>query len=350
MKNTVYARDFLTAITKVNKVLPKKTNMPILQQIKVEFTDNKCTLIGTNLEQIIITSIDAQGDDFSFVFNDTKAILKACKYFENDLIFTFDDGKITLNSNKKSCKQFTFIEEEFPNIPKVKADDSYIIQSDALLNRYNKVKYAVSTNEKQPVLTGICFRNDKIITSDGFRMAMNTDVSLTVNREIVVPQEAMNLLSIFDKNININMLVNHKYLSFSNDNTIIISRLIEGNFPKTDSIIPQNSNEEYNIGTKEFENQLKYLNEFTDKQNNIIKFKNGILSTHNNGEYTSQVDFGQESDIIYGFKCNYMLDAIGQFKNADIINYKIISKVAPIVITDGSDLALVLPWRLKDIA
>ena len=99
MNNRVNASEFLTAMNKVSKITKGKQSLQILENIKVEFTNNKCILTGTNLDQYIVTEIEAQGDNFGFVFIDTKSIIKASKYFSDELIFTFTDNVITLNSN-----------------------------------------------------------------------------------------------------------------------------------------------------------------------------------------------------------------------------------------------------------
>jgi len=354
MKNVVNASEFLKAITKVSKVLPKKSSFKILEEVKVEFIDNKCIITGTDIEQIIISEIEANGDNFSFVFKDTNLIIKASKHFDSDLEFVYEDDKIILNSNGKSCKQLTLSVKEYPDIPKIKADNSYDVNSTELFERYNKIKYAVGNDITRPVITGVCFKNNKMVALDGFRMAINTNDNLTVANEIIVPQNALNLLSIYDKNIKLQMQTNDKYIVFTDENTKLISRLIEGEYFDFEKIVPQNSSEEYNVTIKEYINELKYLKEFVNNKNvktEPVKFEKGILSIQNaDGEYSSNVNFGHESDIVYGFNCNYMLDALNQFKDNETVNYKVISRIAPMILSNDNDLALVLPIRLKDVA
>jgi len=303
---------------------------------------------GYKFNQSIVSEIEASGNTFSFVFKNTKDILKASKYFDNDLVFDFEDKIITLNSNKKSCKQTTFLADDFPVTPEIEFENIYSMNVTSLNDRYNKIKYATSKDESKPMLTGVCFRENKMIALDGFRMAINTDDSLTVNSEFIVPQEALKLLSIYDKNINVKMQVNHKFLSITDGSTKVITRLIEGEYFKTDQIIPADSTEVYNIQIEQYEKELKYLNEFTKEiKNHEVKFENGKLTCKDfDGEYTTNVDFGIDSNIVYGFDCNYMLDALSQFKGYKKAEYKLKSHVAPITIVSGNDLALVLPVRI----
>lgn len=348
MRNIVNANEFLKAMNKVNKATTKKSGLAILEEIKVDFTENKCTLTATNLNQFIVSEIEANGNTFSFVFKNTKDILKASKYFDNDLVFDFEDNIITLNSNKKSCKQTTFLADDFPATPEIEFENIYSMNVTNLNDRYNKIKYATSKDELNLILSGVCFSENKMIALDGVRVAINTDDSLKVNNEFIVPQEALKLLSIYDKNVNIEMQVNHKFLTITDGITKVVTRLIEKEYLKTDQLIPADSTEVYNIQIKQYEKELKYLNEFAkDIKNHEVKFENGKLTCEGlNGKYTANVDFGIDSNIVYGFNCSYMLDALSQFKEYKNAEYKLKSHVTPITIVSGNDLALVFPIRI----
>lgn len=347
MRNTVNASEFNTAIAKVKKGLAKNPSFKSLGQVKVEFKNGECILIATNLEQYVISKIPSYGEhDFSFVFKNTESVIKASKYFDKDLNFVFNDGVLTLASNNKSLKQNTIDLDLFPEIPIIEISSIYKYNAKDLLDRYNKVKYAVSRDKIRPAMAGVCFRDNKMIASDSFRMAVNTDDLLKVDREFIVPNEAMNLLDMFNKKTSIELQVNHRHLIVTDGNTSVITRLIDGEFFDIDRIIPKNTTETYGIDSKRYTKELKYLKDISKDSLNI-KFEKGKLTkADEHGEYTVCVGFAEDSDIIYGFNGNYMLDALGQFKNVENVDYNIINNLSPITITHGNDLALVLPVRL----
>jgi len=353
MENRVNANEFLSALTKATKINKgKHTYLPILEEVKIVFTDRKCTLISSNLEQWGVIDIPANGNSFSFVSHNTAAIAKACKYFNNDLVFDYDEDKntIQLSSGGKSCKQLCFDVKDYPEIPVVESVNTYNTNAKELLNRYNKIKYALSKEDARPIMTGVCFDKDKVLAIDGFRLAMNTNKDFCVNEKFVVPQGMMNLLDGFDKS-DINIGVSKNHIIFKSEDVTIISRLLEGEYLDYERILPQNNNEEYAISIKQYTNELKYLKEFVTNKNKCpVKFDNGVLTLDNeDGEYRAKVDIQGESKSIYGYNLNYMLDGLSQFKDMDSITFKADGELKPIVLTDNKEnFALVLPVRLKN--
>lgn len=138
MRNIVDARDFNAAVSRVKKGLAKKTDCKILEQIKVEFRDGECALSSCNFGQHVISKIRAYGkDNFSFVFTNTASVIKAGKYFKDDLTFTLDNGIVTLSSNNKTLKQQTIDAVDFPEIPRIQITDTYNYDADTV--NYNLV-------------------------------------------------------------------------------------------------------------------------------------------------------------------------------------------------------------------
>lgn len=88
-KVTVDARAFADAMSKVSKV-PKKSAIPILEEVAVSIKDDRCALTATDLETWLVAELPAQGDDMSFVFQRTKDVMKACAHFEGELALSLD--------------------------------------------------------------------------------------------------------------------------------------------------------------------------------------------------------------------------------------------------------------------
>jgi len=352
MKNTVNAKDFLEVITKATKINKGKMLLPILKQVKIQFDNNKCVITSTNLDQYGIFTIDANGDNFTIVPENTNSIVKACKYFDNDLIFDYDEEKnvLQLSSNNKSCKVCCFNGKDYPEVPEVVIENTYSNNAKTLFNRYEKIKYAISKDNIRPISTGVCFNKNQMVTLDGYRLAINSDNKLNIESKFVVPQGTMNLINIFDKS-DIEIGLCKKYIVFKNDNCTIISRLLEGEFFEYDSVIPKNNSDEYIVNVKQYVNELKYLKNFVEnKEKNPVRFDDGKLCIKNSkGEFAAKVDIQGNVNTVYGFNIQYMMDGLSQFKDSDEITIKSGNAYSPIILTDNADnLALVLPVRLKD--
>ena len=351
MTSIVNAKEFLEAITKATKVNKGRQTLPILEEVKIDFINGKCIITTTNLEQWGIFSISANGDNFTIVPQNTSSIVKACKYFKGDLTFEYNEEKniVKLSSNNKSCKIACCDSTDYPEIPEVTATNTYHYNANTLFDRYEKIKYAISQDDLRPINTGVYFNKNQMATIDGYRLAINSNDELNIESEFVVPQGAMNLLNIFEKT-DIEIDVCKKYVAFKDQNTTIISRLLEGDFFDYNGAIPKNNSDEYIVEVKQYINELKYLKDFTSSRDrNPIKFDNGNLCLYNsNGIFTAKVDIKGKANAVYGFNINYMMDGLSQFKDNKNVVIKSGTSVDPIILTDNKDnLALVLPVKLK---
>lgn len=353
MKNTVNANEFLSALTKAAKISKGSQYVPIMEEVKMSFENDKCTLTSSNLEQWGTFSISAYGDSFTFILQNTVSIVKACKFFKGDLVLDYDKEKNTvqLSSNGKSCKVLCCDVKDYPEMPVPTAENTYHTNADELFNRYGKIKYAISKEDSRPIHTGVCFNRNQMVALDGYRVAINSNDKLKVDSKFVVPQGAMNLLDSFDKS-DIEIEVSKTHIVFKNSEVTIMSRLLEGEYLDYDLAIPKNNNEIYTVNVKQYVNELKYLKEFDDRNSKRpVKFDNGTLSLHNsNGEFKAHVDIKGNAKSVYGYNLHYMMDGLNQFKDSDNITMKAGEALSPIILTDDKDnFALVLPVRLKDV-
>ena len=120
-----------------------------------------------------MSTIPAVGDSFSFVFVGTRKILSACKYFSGELELTYTieptetnpdpRGQISISDGKRSLKRSTERTSDFPELKEKPLDRHYPVNPKRLLERFKRVKYAVSSNDARPNQCCIEFLKDKII-------------------------------------------------------------------------------------------------------------------------------------------------------------------------------------------
>lgn len=186
----VDAAHFHEALGNVLRFAAKRSRLPILEEAQVRFEDGHCVLTCTNLDQWCTSTIPAIGDSFSFVFVGTRKILSACKYFSGELEFAYTveptetvpdpEGQISISDGKRSLKRSTERTSDFPELREKPLDRHYPVNPKRLLERFKRVKYAVSSNDARPNQCCIEFLKDKIIAVDGYRLAMSTDPAVNV--------------------------------------------------------------------------------------------------------------------------------------------------------------------------
>lgn len=364
----VNAKDFQQALEKALRAAPKKTRLPVLGEALVTFDGDICTLTCTNLEQWCQVYVPAVGEPCSFVLNGSRKLLTACKYFSGDLELSYledrpeegkprrvnPDGTLTLRCNGKELRQRVTTAEDFPAIPKEEvSSDSYRVDSAALYERFERIKYPLSENQSRPVYQCVKFFDERIGAVDGYRLATSRDESLQVSKPFYVPPGAMKLLPIFD-GIFCTLTVGTQYAIFENSASRVITRMPEGEGLDFDRAIPKTCGEEHTIDIADFVGSLRYLREFArDPSRDVIRFENGVLLMSNvNGDYSARLELDKIPRTVIGFNGSYMLDGLKQFqaKKLKTLTMQMTSPMSPIVLKDDTDLAMVLPCRLRNTA
>jgi len=349
MKFSVYTDEFKDAILKVEKARAKKSTVEVLENIKMSIENNKCILFASDLEQFVKTEIEVfdKTDDIFFIFRDTKTLIKAMKFFKESVInFDFENENIKIQCGDKKATLATIKSDNFPDFPKVEGVDVYNYNANKLSERFNLIKYAVGKNIAKPILTGIHFNNNDMVSCDGYRLAINSDDILNTKNPFIVAENTLKLCNdILEQDITIS--VNNKYIQIKNKNTSIVGRLLDGVYVDYKRVIPQNSNKiECNI--KSFADNLKYLKTFLDTKYDPVVWKNDRLILKNSsGIYEGDMNVMGSFDYSIGFNCEYMLESLSQFK-AESINILMGDRnVQPMLFKDENNTAILLPINPK---
>lgn len=366
-KCVVNAKEFQKALEKVLKVALKKSSLPFLLEAHVKFDGTTCTLSSTSLELWCQVSIPAQGGKCAFVLTDSRKLSSVCKYFSGELEFFYQedqppavnpqktdlDGTLTLRCENKELRQRVTTTADFPEPPNVAAEHTYNVDTDTLSKRFERIKYALSTDTSRPCYCCVKFFDNRIGAVDGYRLALNRDESLCVDEPFYISPGALKLLSIFDGK-SCRLLVGKNRAVFDSGDVRLITRLPEGKGLDFDAAIPKDCGEVHTVDIPDFVGSLRYLSEFIrNPDKDPICFDSGYLSLKNvRGKYISKLKMDDVPQTVIGFKVHYMLDGLKQFqsKKLNSVSMQMSTPSAPIVLKDQDDFALILPFRLKKAA
>lgn len=356
MKSTVDAKAFSDALKKAGGIL-KKSVVPILEEIRVDFTNGKCTITATDLATWMTVELPAEGDEFSFVFSNTKKIMKACQYYAGTLTITLsgDEKKPFLNmSCGGKAGEFPVLTEEiFPAPPSVEETHTYRLDTAALLERVSRIQYASARNEKKPVFEGVRFQDCRLWCVDGYRIALSEDSRLRVEEPFIVPVPALKQLKAFGK-ADVELVADKRFVRFSGNGVSLYSRLLEPSDDiQLERIIPAQWKEFYQVERKQYTDALNYLGaNLHNRDKPYVSFHDGklILLTPS-PKYLASLDLDCMCEIEYAFDLHYMKDALGQFPGGDFVTVQASGSLTPVVLTDGKgNMALVLTVRLQEDA
>ena len=366
-------KEFVTALEQVEKIINPKSSTPLLRSVFVHADGGKMRICANNLNIAGCKTIKCMTDNkIMFAIEDVKRAMKALKYFKGyDTIITLDDKTCNLTDGKKSFKAgisnvnnndtfdfFTHLDEI--GIDDIEADNGKALEQhtytiEKLMERYNSISYAIySKDNLRPILTGINFKNNSMVTMDGYRLAISTDTEdngLNFENEFTMNSSTFPILKQFKKGeCSIKLFGNVVSFDLYSENFVLMSRNLAGEYFSWEKAIPNGFDTEFEIDRNELLEGLKYLKEIiTNKGINIFAMKqNMIVSPYGNVALE-----GINVSVTTGFNVMFFMDAV---KNLDGDQVRIRHNGALTLIVlknvDGnsynSQLVLLMPIRLED--
>ena len=353
MRSSVDAAAFYKAMTALMDV-PAKSPVKVLQEIKVKFTAERCTLSATNFNTWLSVTIPASGDSFDFVFQNSASIQKVCRHYDGTLELELfrrgDEPFLTMRSGSKGGEFPVYDTLDCPAWPEFEAEQTYTANAAKILACVKQVKYAVDLRSTRPEYQGVLFQNKHIWAVEGHRAACCDDGGLDVETPFLVGVPALEQIKVFGA-ADIQISVADNWVLFQNEHVRLLAKRILNVTPITyESVVPQKWNEEFCFHRKDFVQALKYLLACVGKTDKpYVRFENGLLTLRaKDCLYKAAVSISAESSIIFGFDARFMLDALTQFEKQELVTMRLTSPLGAISLVAGNSSAIVLPVRLKE--
>jgi DNA polymerase III subunit beta len=257
--------------------------------------------------------------------------------------------------------------DEFPPMPKFKEDKKVELPQEKVRGMMKKTSFAISTDESRYVLNGIyiSLKDHKMtmVATDGRRLAMvdeEVDVSEKSQGEFIAPAKAVNELNrlLQDKgNVEIRYADNQASFTLKdekNGSVLIVTKLIEGNYPNYRQVIPTEVKERISLGREEFLHALKRAEIMTSDKSNSVKLtfgKNNLAITANSpevGEARESIAINYKGkEMAIAFNPKYMIDPLNSLANDEVF-IELIDELSPGVLKiNGPFLYVVMPMRLS---
>ncbi len=357
--------DLSDAVLKVSKALSVKAANPILEGIKITAQGETLTLLATDTELTIQKSIKAEVLMEGETVVVGKYFVDFAKKLENEQVelSRLYDGQLEIKYSDSESELQVFPAENFPRIEKEENVDFFKISQSDFKDVVEKTVFACSTDDSRPVLKGCLFEiNDGMLTSvslDGFRMAVvKKPVISEGNVKIVIPARALNEITrlLDSENETITIYIQKNTLFIELGNTILISRLIEGEFVKYNHILPTSFENVVTINRQALLTSIERASIVArNDRYNVVKFDikeegMGISAKSEVGNVNENVPINLKGkDLLIAFNGKYIMEYL-KITNEDFININLNSPIDPCVITPvtGNEyLYLVLPIRIN---
>ncbi len=370
MKFTVNRDIMLKAIGIADSVISSKNINTILSNCLFKIEKDSIQIIATDNEIGVRTKIDAQSDSaFSFTVN-SKKLSSIMKELPDDEIIIEVDDSMMINLKSKNVKGNYILygtsSEEYPELPDIKIDNSIDIEQSVLREMIKKVIYAAATDTIKPVFNSIYIVSEKpgtltAIATDSRRLCMitrNIQSESIVGEGIILPLKTVNEVFRLLGNSGICRLsFDSNQCYFRINETEIISRIVDGQFPNYKQIIPKEYSHKVIIETGRILDSVKRAMIFTREPANKIVMtidKDTLLIEANTpelGKAEEEVPVESESreKIFLGINSQFLLDTIKQIDSFSFI-CGITGQMSPVTIIPEDDknyISVIMPIQIK---
>ncbi len=367
MKLSVLQENLKNSLNYLQKVIPSKPQITILSSILLRVKENILTLSATDLylgiktELIVETEEEGDlivnGELFKSLINSLETGKVKLELKENSLIITQNK-----TVSKLSCQK----SDEFPNFPQV-VGDSFHLSLPNLEKIKNLVTFCAGIDQSRPVLTALLLKFKQtgleVVATDGFRLSnlFLSEINSNQEKTILIPAKALEELYRIahqTEALLVEILVSDelKQLLFKLSNVEMYVRLIEGDYPPYEKIIPPNFSLMIEFESEEFLIQLKRAAIFSREVSNIVKItldkdKMKINSfSPSFGEYTGEIEInnpsGESGEI--AFNVNYLIDFINAVK-PEILVFGMNESLKPAIFKDkkrADYFYIAMPFRV----
>ena len=263
MKITCSTQKLQKAIQMLQKAIPAKTPTPILTGIYMEIRNQRLELQATDYEIGIVCSIEVEAEQPGKIVVPGRTFSELVRKLPGDNVslYTEDNGhSIHIHSDRAKFRLVGLPVEEYPVIRKLESDKKIVLPDDVLRDLIKKTVYACSNDEARPVFTGVLLEvKDNAISfvaTNTHRLALRRkELSTNENISFIIPgkilQElAKNLTSDLPEDVVLSW--KNKQLSVSFDEVYFETRLLEGNFPDYNRVIPSSFATRVRINRSDF--------------------------------------------------------------------------------------------------
>lgn len=363
MKFRVEKDVLLNGIQIVQNIIAPRATLPILSNILIETQQGALRLTATDLDIGISCVIPVN-------IQESGTITLPAKKF-GDIIRELPGGEVSITSKKNNLVvidaelcQFKIIglsSEEFPKLPEFKDKEVIRLEQDTLKQILGLTSFAVSFDETRYVLNGILFklqRNNLIlVATDGKRLAFikkELKQNIGEDMQIIVPIKTIQELN---RNLKeegeLSLILGDNQVLFDLGGVVIISRLIEGEFPDYQQVMPPVSDIKIGVDRQQFLLAIKRAALLATPDYQAVKlelFKNKLVvskSTPDIGESREEISaeyLGKEMAI--GFNPHYLIDVLKNLRD-EKIDFELTDSEKPGVIRADGYVYIVLPMRLS---
>ncbi|EON70921.1 DNA polymerase III subunit beta [Lysinibacillus sphaericus] len=376
MKFDILRDRLLEGLNDVMKAVSSKTTIPILTGIKIDVTNEGIRLTGSDADITIQTFIPVEEDGQQIIqIAETGSIVVQARMFNeivrklptNDVEIQVTAGFQThIRSGKSEFHLIGSDAAEYPLLPELTEDQKFTIPADLLKTIIRETVFAVATSESRPVLTGVNWqiKNEALIcvATDSHRLArrkVQLENLPAVEHSVVIPGKSLNELNkVLEDSTNlVQIVITSQQVLFKTGDVLFFSRLLEGNYPDTTRLIPEEYQTNVTINGKALLQAIDRASLVArGDRNNVVRFDildNQAVEVSSNSPEIGKVQEEIPVEALEGeglkisFSAKYMMEALKAIDGQDVV-IQFTGAMRPFILRsvhDDAILQLILPVR-----
>ena len=369
MNLTIAKEQILNGLQAVQNVVSTRTTLPILSNVLLRAEGDRLEFTATDLDVTVACSVEAKVKKGGAATVPVKKLFGIARELGGTEIELEVDEKnvCSLSAGPSFYKIHGLSAEEFPPLPKFKEEKKVTLPQATVRSMIKKTSFAMSTDESRYVLNGIflSLKDHKLtmVATDGRRLGLveeEADVTEKSTGELNIPAKAVNELNrlLQEKgDVEIKFTDNQAAFTLKDEkggSILVISKLIEGNYPNYRQVIPSETKERVAFAREEFLHALKRAEIMTSEKANSVKLtfgKNTLAITANSpevGEARESIAINYKGkEIAVAFNPRYLIDPLSALAD-DEVYLELIDELSPGVLKiKGPFLYVVMPMRLS---
>ncbi len=371
MKISVLSVDLKRSLNLVFRGISSKPHLPILSGILLRVKDSQVSVESTDLEMSFWVSIPASVESEGSLVVPAKLFVDLVGSFVGEKVeLESIDNKLVVKTKGVTSELVCQSVEDFPVIPRLKAAVIRIESSD-FKKKMEKVNVSTAKEDTRPILTGVLWEFKEtetlLVATDGFRLSMERVVPETknsenlLNKKYIIPSKALlevsKAVSDFGAiDFGIEFDDKGRQVIFSLGSLEISSRLLEGEFPPYQQIIPNTYNTKVNVPKDELLSAVKRASLFARDNANVIKIQieegTVSVSAENSqiGSNVTKVESEVEGEkILMAFNAKYLIDYLSVVEG-DFVEWETEGELKPSVLKDNKNMSwlqVIMPIRVQ---
>ena len=368
MNLTISKDQIISGLQAVQNVVSSRTTLPILSNVLLRAEGDRLEFTATDLDVTVSSSVEAKVGKPGATTVPVKKLFGIVRELPaGEIEIEVDDKNVcSVRAGASFYKIHGLAADEFPPLPKFKDDKKVSVPQEKLKGMMKKTSFGISTDESRYVLNGIfiSLKDHKMtmVATDGRRLALvdeEMDVSEQSQGEFIVPAKAVNELNrlLTDKGeVELRYTDNQASFTLKDEqgSVLIITKLIEGNYPNYRQVIPNEVKERISLSREEFLHALRRAEIMTSEKSNSVKLtfgKNNLAITANSpevGEARESLAINYKGkEMAIAFNPKYMIDPLNALTEDEVF-IELIDELSPGVLKiNGPFLYVVMPMRLS---